>query len=230
MVPRVARGGRACAQARRHALRLRFFGDSRRHQGGRRAVLHGLSLAGVALQKQGESRQGLGAFPRERPAFSQRPPAHVQRGRRADSLRRAYAEIPGASAGRDEPIRQGQQDRTRRLDPTSDGREGERRDRDSHDLQRHGRKDRAPHAEARGAVAPARAGVVESRRLGARPVFRFRHDTGRGRAAWPSLAGLREGAAIYEWAIERIERVVRRSVAEWIDLDRRTAQRRESIR
>ena len=33
-----------------------------------------------------------------------------------------------------------------------------------------------------------------------------------------------------EWAIGRLERVVRRSVAEWIDLDRRTALRRESIR
>ena len=33
-----------------------------------------------------------------------------------------------------------------------------------------------------------------------------------------------------EWAIERIERVVRRSVAEWIELDRRNALRRESIR
>ena len=33
-----------------------------------------------------------------------------------------------------------------------------------------------------------------------------------------------------EWAIGRLERVVRRSVAEWIELDRRTAQRRESIR
>ena len=33
-----------------------------------------------------------------------------------------------------------------------------------------------------------------------------------------------------EWAIERIERVVRRSAADWIELDRRNAQRRESIR
>ena len=33
-----------------------------------------------------------------------------------------------------------------------------------------------------------------------------------------------------EWAIERIERVVRRSVADWIELDRRNTQRRESIR
>ncbi len=33
-----------------------------------------------------------------------------------------------------------------------------------------------------------------------------------------------------EWAIERVERVVRRTVAEWMELDRRTAQRRESIR
>ena len=32
------------------------------------------------------------------------------------------------------------------------------------------------------------------------------------------------------WAIERLERVVRRSVAEWIEFDRRNAQRRESIR
>ncbi len=33
-----------------------------------------------------------------------------------------------------------------------------------------------------------------------------------------------------DWAIERIERVVRRSVADWIELDRRNALRRESIR
>ena len=33
-----------------------------------------------------------------------------------------------------------------------------------------------------------------------------------------------------EWAIERLERVVRRSVGEWIELDRRNTQRRESIR
>jgi len=33
-----------------------------------------------------------------------------------------------------------------------------------------------------------------------------------------------------EWAIHRLERVVRRSEAEWIELDRRNAQRRESIR
>jgi site-specific DNA-methyltransferase (adenine-specific) len=33
-----------------------------------------------------------------------------------------------------------------------------------------------------------------------------------------------------EWAIERIERVVRRPVSDWIELDRRNAQRRESIR
>ena len=33
-----------------------------------------------------------------------------------------------------------------------------------------------------------------------------------------------------DWAIERLERIVHRSVAEWIELDRRTAQRRESIR
>ena len=33
-----------------------------------------------------------------------------------------------------------------------------------------------------------------------------------------------------EWAIERLERVVRRSVEQWIELDRSNAQRRESIR
>lgn len=33
-----------------------------------------------------------------------------------------------------------------------------------------------------------------------------------------------------EWAIERLEHVVRKSVMEWIESDRRTAQRRESIR
>ncbi len=33
-----------------------------------------------------------------------------------------------------------------------------------------------------------------------------------------------------EWAIERLERVVRRSVAQWIELDRSNALRRESIR
>ena len=33
-----------------------------------------------------------------------------------------------------------------------------------------------------------------------------------------------------EWAIQRLERVVRRSEAEWIEHDRRNAQRRESIR
>ncbi len=33
-----------------------------------------------------------------------------------------------------------------------------------------------------------------------------------------------------EWAIQRLERVVRRSEAEWIEWDRRNAQRRESIR
>ena len=33
-----------------------------------------------------------------------------------------------------------------------------------------------------------------------------------------------------EWAIARLERPVRRSVAEWIEFDRRNAQRRESIR
>ncbi|MEN9576290.1 MAG: Modification methylase MboII [Verrucomicrobiota bacterium] len=33
-----------------------------------------------------------------------------------------------------------------------------------------------------------------------------------------------------EWAIERLERVPKKSVAEWVELDRRTAQRRESIR
>jgi site-specific DNA-methyltransferase (adenine-specific) len=33
-----------------------------------------------------------------------------------------------------------------------------------------------------------------------------------------------------EWAIERLERVMRRSVPEWIEFDRRNSQRRESIR
>jgi site-specific DNA-methyltransferase (adenine-specific) len=33
-----------------------------------------------------------------------------------------------------------------------------------------------------------------------------------------------------EWAAQRLEQVIRRSVEEWIELDRRTAQRRESIR
>jgi site-specific DNA-methyltransferase (adenine-specific) len=33
-----------------------------------------------------------------------------------------------------------------------------------------------------------------------------------------------------QWAIERLERVPRKTVAEWMELDRRTAQRRESIR
>lgn len=33
-----------------------------------------------------------------------------------------------------------------------------------------------------------------------------------------------------EWAIGRLERIVRKSVPEWIEADRRTAQRRESIR
>lgn len=33
-----------------------------------------------------------------------------------------------------------------------------------------------------------------------------------------------------QWAIERLERIVRRSVADWIAFDRRNAQRRESIR
>ncbi len=33
-----------------------------------------------------------------------------------------------------------------------------------------------------------------------------------------------------QWAIERLERVQHRSIAEWIEFDRKNAERRESIR
>ena len=42
--------------------------------------------------------------------------------------------------------------------------------------------------------------------------------------------GCEQEPSYNEWAVGRLERVVRRSVAEWIEFDRRNAQRRGSIR
>jgi site-specific DNA-methyltransferase (adenine-specific) len=42
--------------------------------------------------------------------------------------------------------------------------------------------------------------------------------------------GCEMNAEYNAWAIDRIDRVIHRSIAEWIEADKTTAKRRESIR
>ena len=102
--------------------------------------------------------------------------------------------------------------------------------RDSRDQQRHGRENSPSHSKAGGTCQKARHRLFERRRPRRRSLHGFGHHAGLRRTTQTEMDRVRFEPGILLLGDHAAEHVPSRPVGEWIEMDRRTATRRESIR